>query len=129
MEWTAKVPLFARCTTKKVLVDETRSKRKKKINTQSRPICPGILRSESEDGTIIVERIICIFQSVVFVDAEKCTCSIVNPTDASAPPKTFAFDGVYGPESSTEQLYNDIAYPFVEVSTRHETVSKVFKRV
>lgn len=56
------------------------------------------------------------FQNVVFIDSEKCTCSIVNPTDSSAPPKTFTFDGVYGPESNTEQIYNDIAYPFVEVS-------------
>lgn len=56
------------------------------------------------------------FQNVVFIDSEKCTCSIVNPTDGSAPPKTFTFDGVYGPDSNTEQIYNDIAYPFVEVS-------------
>lgn len=52
----------------------------------------------------------------MFIDSEKCTCSIVNPTDGSAPPKTFTFDGVYGPDSNTEQIYNDIAYPFVEVS-------------
>ncbi|XP_026815312.1 osmotic avoidance abnormal protein 3 isoform X2 [Rhopalosiphum maidis] len=53
-------------------------------------------------------------KNVVFIDSEKCTCSIVNPTDGSAPPKTFTFDGVYGPDSNTEQIYNDIAYPFVE---------------
>ncbi|XP_025408168.1 kinesin-like protein KIF17 isoform X3 [Sipha flava] len=53
-------------------------------------------------------------KNVVFIDSEKCTCSIVNPTDSSAPPKTFTFDGVYGPDFNTEQIYNDIAYPFIE---------------
>ncbi|XP_050432495.1 osmotic avoidance abnormal protein 3 [Adelges cooleyi] len=53
-------------------------------------------------------------KNVVFIDSEKCSCSIVNPTDSSAPPKTFTFDGVYGCDSSTEQIYNDIAYPLVE---------------
>lgn len=74
------------------------------------------------------------------MDSSLCQCSIVNPGDASAPPKTFSFDGVYfteveisvnllmvptnnkilffGPlQSTTEALYNDVAYPLVEVSS------------
>ncbi|CAG7819061.1 unnamed protein product, partial [Allacma fusca] len=57
--------------------------------------------------------------SVVFMDGSICQCSIVNPGDASAPPKTFSFDGVYYTESTTEALYSDIAYPLVEVSRNH----------
>ncbi|XP_021926304.1 osmotic avoidance abnormal protein 3-like [Zootermopsis nevadensis] len=51
---------------------------------------------------------------VVFMDNSHCTCSIVNPTDSSAPPKSFTFDGVYHINSTTEQIYNEIAYPLVE---------------
>ena len=39
----------------------------------------------------------------------------MNPNDVSAPPKTFTFDSVYGENSTTEQLYNEIAYPLIEV--------------
>ncbi|OXA50554.1 Osmotic avoidance abnormal protein 3 [Folsomia candida] len=53
-------------------------------------------------------------KSVVYMDSSLCQCSIVNPGDASAPPKTFSFDGVYFTESTTEALYNDVAYPLVE---------------
>lgn len=35
--------------------------------------------------------------------------------DDSSPPKLFTFDGVYFMDSTTEQIYNDIAYPLVEV--------------
>ena len=42
-------------------------------------------------------------------------CIIKNPNDLKAPPKTFTFDGGYFINSSTEQIYNDIAYPLVEV--------------
>ncbi|XP_041367083.1 kinesin-like protein KIF17 [Gigantopelta aegis] len=41
-------------------------------------------------------------------------CVIKNPNDAKAPPKTFTFDGSYFINSTTEQIYNDIAYPLVE---------------
>ncbi|KAJ9583289.1 hypothetical protein L9F63_022372, partial [Diploptera punctata] len=51
---------------------------------------------------------------VVFMDNSHCTCSIVNPNDSSAPPKCFTFDGVYHINSTTEQIYNEIAYPLVE---------------
>ncbi|XP_050540903.1 kinesin-like protein KIF17 isoform X2 [Daktulosphaira vitifoliae] len=53
-------------------------------------------------------------KNVLIIDTNKCSCSIINPTDSSAPPKTFTFDGVYGGDSNTEQIYNDIAYPLVE---------------
>jgi kinesin family protein 3/17 len=49
------------------------------------------------------------------MDNSHCTCSIVNPNDSSAPPKNFTFDGVYHVNSTTEQIYNEIAYPLVEV--------------
>ena len=32
------------------------------------------------------------------------------------PPKSFTFDGVYGEDSTTEQIYNDIGFGLVEVS-------------
>ncbi|GAB6031638.1 Kinesin-like protein kif3a [Chamberlinius hualienensis] len=40
--------------------------------------------------------------------------SITNPNDSNAPPKVFFFDGAYGQDSTTEQIYNDIVYPLVE---------------
>uniref|UniRef100_A0A8C6YW69 Kinesin-like protein n=1 Tax=Nothoprocta perdicaria TaxID=30464 RepID=A0A8C6YW69_NOTPE len=33
---------------------------------------------------------------------------------AAEPPKQFTFDGAYGGEHSTEQIYNEVAYPLVE---------------
>ncbi|XP_063229667.1 osmotic avoidance abnormal protein 3 [Bacillus rossius redtenbacheri] len=53
-------------------------------------------------------------KNVVFMDHDMCTCSIVNPSDGSTPPKTFTFDGVYDTDSTTEQIYNEIAYPLIE---------------
>ena len=44
-------------------------------------------------------------------------CSILNLSDQGAPPKNFTFDGVYGPDSTTEAIYNDVAYTLVEVRT------------
>lgn len=78
-----------------------------------------IIVKYDDDKTYLFNLFIRSFQNVVFLDSEKCSCSIVNPTDGSAPPKTFTFDGVYGPDSNTEQIYNDIAYPFVEVCIAH----------
>ncbi|CAL8133721.1 unnamed protein product [Orchesella dallaii] len=51
---------------------------------------------------------------VVFMDSGLCQCSILNPNDASAPPKSFSFDGVYYTESATDSIYNEITYPLVE---------------
>jgi len=55
-------------------------------------------------------------QCVVSMDSSKGQCSIVNPGDAKAPPKNFTFDGAYFTDSTTENIYADIAYPLVEVS-------------
>ena len=43
-------------------------------------------------------------------------CSIVSPNDPSAPPKVMTFDGSYYTDSTTESIYNELAYPLVEVS-------------
>lgn len=53
-------------------------------------------------------------KSVIQLSTEKCTCSLLNPRDFSAPSKLFTFDGVYGENSTTEQIYNEIAYPLIE---------------
>lgn len=50
------------------------------------------------------------------MDSAKGQCSLVNPGDEKAPPKTFTFDGAYFTDSTTENIYADIAYPLVEVS-------------
>ena len=44
-------------------------------------------------------------------------CSTVNVKDPAAQPKTFTFDGTYYTDSTTEQIYNEIAYPLVEVTS------------
>lgn len=55
------------------------------------------------------------FQNCVFMDSKIMQCSIINVKDPNAPPKNFTFDGAYGPDSTTENIYNEIAYPLVEV--------------
>jgi len=50
------------------------------------------------------------------MDSSIGQCSIFNSNDRTAPPKTFTFDGAYYTESSTEQIYNEIVFPIVEVS-------------
>ena len=52
---------------------------------------------------------------VVSMDSAKGMCSIKNPDDPKAPPKMFTFDGAFFTDSTTEAIYNDIAYPLVEV--------------
>ncbi|XP_067873631.1 kinesin-like protein KIF17 isoform X2 [Heterodontus francisci] len=51
---------------------------------------------------------------VVSMDAARGQCFIQKPGVLGEPPKQFTFDGVYFIESTTEQLYNEIAYPLVE---------------
>ena len=51
----------------------------------------------------------------VTMDSAKGSCTIKNPDDPKAPPKMFTFDGAYFTDSTTEAIYNDIAYPLVEV--------------
>merc|ERR1719150_275842 len=48
------------------------------------------------------------------MDSKISKCSIVNVNDSTALPKSFTFDGVYYTDSTTEQIYNEIAYPLVE---------------
>lgn len=54
-------------------------------------------------------------QSVVTVDCARGQCFIQNPGAADEPPKQFTFDGAYFMDHFTEQIYNEIAYPLVEV--------------
>lgn len=54
-------------------------------------------------------------QSVVTVDCARGQCFIQNPGAADEPPKQFTFDGAYYMDHFTEQIYNEIAYPLVEV--------------
>jgi len=54
-------------------------------------------------------------KEVVAIDGQIGRCSITNPADRNAPPKTFTFDGTYDTASSTEQIYADIGFPLVEV--------------
>lgn len=41
-----------------------------------------------------------------------------DPGAADQPPKQFTFDGAYYMDHFTEQIYNEIAYPLVEVRPR-----------
>ena len=52
---------------------------------------------------------------VVAIDSRTALCSITNPNDKKAPPKSFTFDGAYDTNSTTEQIYADIGFPLVEV--------------
>ncbi|XP_077971106.1 osmotic avoidance abnormal protein 3-like isoform X5 [Styela clava] len=52
---------------------------------------------------------------IVELSEERGQCNIRKPGSSSdQPPKQFTFDGAYFTESTTEQIYNDIAYPLVE---------------
>ncbi|ELU17379.1 hypothetical protein CAPTEDRAFT_151173 [Capitella teleta] len=53
-------------------------------------------------------------KEVVTIDTKIGQCSMRNPADSKAPPKTFTFDGAYGSDSTTETIYADIGYPLVE---------------
>lgn len=54
-------------------------------------------------------------QPVVTVDSARGQCFIQNPGAADELPKQFTFDGAYYMDHFTEQIYNEIAYPLVEV--------------
>ena len=49
------------------------------------------------------------------MDSKISQCSIVNVKDPNAPPKLMTFDGAYYTDSTTEAIYNEIAFPLVEV--------------
>lgn len=53
---------------------------------------------------------------VINMDSTRGQCFIQNPTATEDPPKQFTFDGAYYMSHNTEQIYNEIAYPLVEVS-------------
>ena len=53
--------------------------------------------------------------SVIDMIPTAMQCSLTNPAEPKTPPKLFTFDGVYGTDSNTEQMYNDVAYSLVEV--------------
>lgn len=59
---------------------------------------------------------------VLSMDLHRCQCFIEKPGAVDEPPKQFTFDGTYFIDQTTEQMYNEIAYPLVEVSL--ETVLK-----
>ncbi|XP_029947689.1 kinesin-like protein KIF17 [Salarias fasciatus] len=51
---------------------------------------------------------------VLSMDLHRCQCFIEKPGAADEPPKQFTFDGTYYIDQTTEQMYNEIAYPLVE---------------
>ncbi|XP_067287253.1 kinesin-like protein KIF17 [Pseudorasbora parva] len=51
---------------------------------------------------------------VVSIDSSHCQCFIEKPGASEEPPKQFTFDGTYYINHSTEEIYNEIAYPLVE---------------
>lgn len=53
-----------------------------------------------------------VFQNVIIVD--KCSVSVNNPLDSTAPAKTFTFDSVYGEIERTDVLYNEACYALVD---------------
>jgi len=54
-------------------------------------------------------------QVVVNINEDRGICTLKKPgQSASTEPKQFTFDGAYYMQSTTEQIYNDIAYPLVE---------------
>ena len=57
-----------------------------------------------------------VFQIIIDMLEDRGSCTIHKPdAGKQQPPKQFTFDGVYYTASTTEQIYNDIAYPLVEV--------------
>ncbi|XP_055922428.1 osmotic avoidance abnormal protein 3 isoform X2 [Eupeodes corollae] len=48
------------------------------------------------------------------VKVDDCSVTIRNPSDYTAPAKTFTFDNAYASNAPTEALYNDICYTLVE---------------
>ena len=52
---------------------------------------------------------------VVSMDVRHGQCFIQKPGATDEPPKQFTLDGTYFMEQTTEEMYNEIAYPLVEV--------------
>jgi len=53
-------------------------------------------------------------KNIIDIDSSRGQCSIKNSSSSKIQPKPFFFDGSYGLESTTEQIYLDIVYPLVE---------------
>ncbi|KAL4622505.1 kinesin-like protein KIF17 isoform X1 [Arapaima gigas] len=53
-------------------------------------------------------------KTVVSMEPSRCQCFIEKPGAPEEPAKQFTFDGAYFSQHSTEQLYNEVAYPLVE---------------
>ena len=53
-------------------------------------------------------------ENVIQMDPSIGQCRIVKPKEKNQPPKMFTFDGVFDPDSITENIYADICYPLVE---------------
>ncbi|XP_059184361.1 kinesin-like protein KIF17 [Centropristis striata] len=51
---------------------------------------------------------------VMSIDLHRCQCFIEKPGTVDEPPKQFTFDGTYFIDQTTEEMYNEIAYPLVE---------------
>ena len=60
------------------------------------------------------------------MDSKISQCSIVNPKDQNAPPKLMTFDGAYHTDSTTEAIYNEIAFPLVEVQILRTKISHIW---
>lgn len=57
-------------------------------------------------------------KNIIKIDSKVCSCSITNPDPATkSKPKVFNFDGAYGVEATTENIYSDLVFSLVEVST------------
>ncbi|XP_032405673.1 LOW QUALITY PROTEIN: kinesin-like protein KIF17 [Xiphophorus hellerii] len=59
------------------------------------------------------EKTLCC-KMVLSMDVHRCQCFIEKPGAMDEPPKQFTFDGTYYINQTTEQLYNEIAYPLIE---------------
>uniref|UniRef100_A0AAZ1Y0Y6 Kinesin-like protein n=1 Tax=Oreochromis aureus TaxID=47969 RepID=A0AAZ1Y0Y6_OREAU len=57
---------------------------------------------------------------VLSMDLQRCQCFIEKPGAVDEPPKQFTFDGTYYIDQETEQMYNEIAYPLVEVRIQRD---------
>ncbi|MGH0156663.1 UNVERIFIED_CONTAM: hypothetical protein FKN15_038830 [Acipenser sinensis] len=53
-------------------------------------------------------------KAAVTMESARCQCFIQKPGATNEPPKQFTFDGTYYTNQTTEQMYNEIAYPLVE---------------
>ena len=52
-------------------------------------------------------------KSIVQINSSTGHCDLANTFDEKV--KSFVFDGAYSSESTTEQIYNEIVFPLVEV--------------